>query len=173
MHRIHGVKKGKVRPGFRNSTFGVSQDEERHEDAFSTSLVSHPTNPSPVDFVPSNSVCAMASALDVFANRFLDSSRVAGLRFRADHHLDVTSHRVVDLENKYLRQPGVSGTSEFTLLAGSLAWAFVRYWIFAPCLAIPSVKTPTLLLSSARLSGYTNREGPKNDVRRFGRRRGR
>src|SRR5580692_136764 len=98
MHRIHGVQKGTVRPDFRNSTFGVSQNEERHEDAFSTSLVSHPTNPSPVDFVPSNSVCVMASALDVFANRSLDSSRVTGLCFRADHHLDVTRHPVVDLE---------------------------------------------------------------------------
>jgi hypothetical protein len=40
----------------------------------------------------------MASALDVFAYRSLDSNRVTGLRFRADHHLDVTKHRVVDLE---------------------------------------------------------------------------
>src|SRR5580704_1971502 len=114
MHRIHGVKKGKVRPGFRNSTFGVSQNEERYEDAFSTSLVSHTTNPSRVDFVPSNSVCVMASALDVFANRSLDSSRVTGPRFsRPPSRCHQPSSR--GPRNKYLRQLGVSGTSEFTL----------------------------------------------------------
>ena len=74
----------------------------------------------------------MASALDVFANRYLASSRVTGLRSRADHHLDVTSHRVVDLEINISGNQVLVALASSLCLAGTIVWAFVRYWIFAP-----------------------------------------
>ena len=74
----------------------------------------------------------MASALDVVANSSLDSSRVTGLRFRADHHLDVTRHRVVDLGINISGNQVLVALASSLCLAGSLVWAFVRYWIFAP-----------------------------------------
>jgi hypothetical protein len=128
-HRINGVKKGRSDRAFE-TTFAVLPNQERHEDAFSTSWVSHPTNPSPVDFVSSTSVCVMASALDVFANRSLDPSRLTGLRFRVD--LDVTSHRVADLEINISGNQVFVALASSLCLAGPLVWAFVRYWIFAP-----------------------------------------